>query len=114
VDFENALIALKAGSRLARSSWNAAGQFVVLQAGYPDGIAINQNTATATGLPLGSVQRFRPYLMLWTAQGDFVPWAPTVSDVLAEDWDLVRAFSSPPSTSFADRVHANFTGKAPA
>jgi hypothetical protein len=29
---------------------------------------------------------FRPYLMLRTADGSFVPWAPTVSDVLATDW----------------------------
>jgi hypothetical protein len=89
MDFGQALAALRAGQRLARTGWNGSGQFVVLQPGYPDGIGINQNTATATGLPLGSVQRFRPYLMLYTAQQDFVPWAPSVSDVLASDWEAV-------------------------
>lgn len=84
--FGRALHALKHGQRVARAGWNAPGQFVVLQAGYPDGIPINQNTADATGIPQGTVCRFRPYLMLHTADGSFVPWAPAVSDVLAEDW----------------------------
>lgn len=86
MDFGEALAHLRAGARLTRVSWNAPGQFVVLQAGYPDGIPINSNTARATGIPEGTVCRFRPYLMLRTADGAFVPWAPTVSDVLAEDW----------------------------
>jgi hypothetical protein len=86
VDFGEALAHLRAGARLTRETWNAAGQFVVLQAGYPDGIAINANTAEATGIPQGTVCRFRPYLMLCAADGSFVPWAPTMSDVLAEDW----------------------------
>jgi Protein of unknown function (DUF2829) len=86
VDFGEALAALKRGHPVSRAGWNAPGQFVVLQRGYPDGIPINRNTAEATGIPEGTVCRFRPYLMLRAAGGDFVPWAPTVSDVLAEDW----------------------------
>lgn len=86
MEFGAALGALRGGKRLTRTTWNAPGQFVVLQAGYPDGIAINANTAQATGIPQGTVCRFRPYLMLRTADGSFVPWQPTVSDVLAEDW----------------------------
>jgi len=89
MDFGDALKMLKAGGKCARDGWNAAGQYVVYQPGYPDGIGINANTAKATGLPQGTVKRFRPYLMLHTAQSGFVPWAPTVSDVLAEDWSQV-------------------------
>jgi hypothetical protein len=86
--FEIALMNLKQGRKAARTNWNAPGQFVVLQKGYPDGIAINANTAEATGIEQGTVCVFRPYLMLRTADGSFVPWAPTVSDVLAEDWTI--------------------------
>lgn len=89
MDFSLALVGLKSGGRFARAGWNASGQFVVLQRGYPDGIPINQNTAEATGIEQGTVCVFRPYLMLRTADGSFVPWAPTVSDVLAEDWETV-------------------------
>lgn len=86
MDFSEALTELKYGHKVSREGWNAASQFVVLQAGYPDGIAINRNTAQATGIPEGTVCSFQPYLMLHTADRSFVPWAPTVSDVLAEDW----------------------------
>lgn len=86
MNFGDALNEIKAGHKLAREGWNAGDQFVVLQNGYPDGIAINANTAEATGIPQGTVCRFRPYLMLRAADGSFVPWAPTVSDVLADDW----------------------------
>lgn len=91
MEFGQALAALKSGDHIYRAGWNAAGQFVVLQAGYPDGIAINANTSRATGIPEGTVRKFRPYLMLRAADGSFVPWAPTVSDVLAEDWAVIRA-----------------------
>jgi Protein of unknown function (DUF2829) len=89
VDFGAALTALRTGGKLARTGWNGAGMFIVLQAGYPDGIAINDNTAKATGIVEGTVCRFRPYLMMFTAQADFVPWVASQTDVLAEDWALV-------------------------
>lgn len=89
MNFGEALDLIKNSCRLARAGWNAAGQFVVLQNGYPDGIAINANTAQATGITEGTVCVVRPYLMLRTADGSFVPWAPSVSDVLAEDWEVV-------------------------
>lgn len=89
MDFGAALDALKAGARVTRTGWNGADMFVVHQKGYPDGIPINANTAEATGIPQGTVCRFRPYLMLRAADGSFVPWVPSVSDVLAEDWETV-------------------------
>lgn len=89
--FEKALATLKHGGKVTRAGWNAPGQFVVLQKGYPDGIALNANTAEATGLKEGTVRVFRPYLMLQAADNSFVPWVPTVSDVLAEDWGTVES-----------------------
>jgi hypothetical protein len=85
-NFSFALKCVKVGRKISRRGWNGAGQYVVYQPGYPDGIPINANTAEATDIPQGTVMAFRPYLMLHTAQGDFVPWAPSVSDVLADDW----------------------------
>ena len=87
MNFSEALTALKDGSRIARTGWNGKGMFVVLQAGYPDGIPINANTAQATGISEGTVCKFRPYLMMKTADDTFVPWVPSVSDVLADDWE---------------------------
>lgn len=89
MDFGEALTALKDGKRVTRTGWNGADMWIVYQKGYPDGIAINANTAQATGIEQGTVCRFRPYLMMFTAQGDFVPWVASQTDVLADDWETV-------------------------
>jgi len=88
-NFQMALFALKAGRKVARSGWNGKGMFVVLQKGYPDGIKINANTAEALGIEEGTVKKFLPYLMFQTAQGDFVPWLASQTDLLADDWEVV-------------------------
>lgn len=88
MNFGVALDMLLAGRRLARRSW-PEDTFVVYQKGYPGGIAINANTAEATGIPQGTVCVFQPYLMHRTADGSFVPWTPSQSDVLANDWFML-------------------------
>ncbi len=90
MDFSEALDAVKDGSKITREGWNGAGQYVVLQPGYPDGIPINSNTARATGIPEGTVCKFAPYLMLRNAQCVFVPWLASQGDLLAEDWEIVN------------------------
>lgn len=89
VSFSKALDALKTGQLVQRDGWNGKGMWIALQKAYPQGIPINKNTAEATGLPEGEVHRFLPYLMMKTAQGDFVPWLASQTDILAEDWRLV-------------------------
>jgi hypothetical protein len=86
MDFGQALKALRDGQRLAREGWNGKDMFVVLQAGYPDGIPINANTAEATGIPQGTVCSFRPYLMMKAVDDSFVPWVASQTDLLAHDW----------------------------
>lgn len=90
MDFGQALRALKGGRKVQRDGWNGKGMWVALQRGYPDGVGINANTAEATGLPEGTVCRFGPYLMLRAADGVFVPWVASQTDVLAEDWQVVE------------------------
>jgi hypothetical protein len=86
LDFSQALVEVRLGKKIWRRGWHGQGQFVVYQKGYPDGIAINANTAQATGIPEGTVMRFRPYLMFKTQEGDFVPWVASQTDLLAMDW----------------------------
>lgn len=85
VAFEVALLAMKTGYKASRVSWGP-GCFVVRQKGYPDGIAINKNTAEATGIEEGTVCTFRPYLMLYRPDKTFVPYLPCQVDILANDW----------------------------
>ena len=90
MNFSNALDLLKEGKKIARKNWNGKGMYLVFQKGYPNGIPINANTAGATGIPEGTICRFRPYIMMFTAQGDFVPWLASQSDMLADDWAIVE------------------------
>lgn len=89
-DFGWALAALRQGLKVARRGWNGIGMWVVLQKGYPAGIPMNKNTAEATGIPEGTNCVFRPYLMMKAADGSFVPWLASQSDMLAEDWGIVE------------------------
>lgn len=90
MDFGYALNALNEGKKVFRSGWNGKGMWVVLQKGYPEGIPINKNTADAIGEPEGTVHKFLPYLMFRTAQGDFVPWLASQTDILADDYGIVE------------------------
>lgn len=86
-DFGWALSQAKTGHKIWRSGWNGKGMYVVFQKAYPNGIPINANTAEATGLPEGTICRFRPYLMMKTADSEFVPWVASQTDILSSDWD---------------------------
>lgn len=81
---------MKSGHRVRRAGWNGKGMYLAYQPGYPDGIAINKNTAKATGQPEGTVLKFLPYVMMRTAGGEFVPWLCSQTDLLADDWQVVE------------------------
>ena len=87
LSFGMAIEALKLGEKVARAGWNGAGQFVYLvpAASYPaqTGIAKAHFGADA-------MVPYRAYLALKTAQGDVATWAPSVSDCLAGDWQIVE------------------------
>lgn len=87
--FEKALVMLKTGHKVTRTGWNGKGMYITLQKAYPGGIPINGNTAEATELPEGTVCRFLPYIMMRTADGAFVPWVASHTDLLNDDWQWV-------------------------
>jgi hypothetical protein len=90
MNFSDALISVKAGNRIARKTWNGKNMFIVYQPGYPKGISINENTQKAFNLPAGSILAFKPYLTMYTAQGDCVPWVASQSDLLEDDWYILE------------------------
>jgi len=68
MDFSAALGCLKYGETVTRTGWNGKGQYVY----------VNKGDDLINGT--------RPHFILHTAQGDRVPWVPSVSDLLASDW----------------------------
>lgn len=90
LDFGEALKFLKQGKKVARKGWNGKGQFVVYQKGYPNGIPCNKQTAEAWGINEGDLFKCEPYLQIRTADGSHAMWSPSVTDCLAEDWEVVE------------------------
>lgn len=83
-----AVARMRAGCKVQRKGWNGKGLYVVYQKAYPEGIPINKNTAEATHQPEGTVCKFLPYVMMCTADGTFVPWLCSQTDLLSVDWQL--------------------------
>ena len=85
--FGQAIEALKAGKKVARIGWNGSGQFVYLvpAASYPAQTGISKAYFGADAMV-----PYRAYLALKTAQGDVAIWAPSCSDSLAEDWQIIE------------------------
>lgn len=88
LDFGLAIVAAKAGKKIARVGWNGNGMFVyyVPAAAYTPMTEIGKEIA---GLGVENKVQYREYLALKTAQGDVATWAPSGSDSLAEDWVIL-------------------------
>ena len=68
MDIGHAVAALKMGGRVTRRGWNGKDMFLELQ--KPD----NNSLMTL------------PYVFMYTAGGDLVPWFCSQVDLLAYDW----------------------------
>lgn len=86
-DFGEALKLLKQGKKVARKGWNGKGQFVyyVPADRYPAKTEAAKSIADKDGKV-----SYRAYLALKTAQGDIATWVPSISDCLAEDWEIAE------------------------
>ena len=81
--FGLALEALKKGHRVARAGWNGKGMWLGLVQGYD----YNPQEGRATAYALGCIKL--PWIGMKTANGEFVPWLASQTDMLVEDWTIV-------------------------
>ena len=88
-DFGTAVEALKQGARVAREGWNGKGMFLyyVPENKYP---ASRNEHGTMIGVFEDDMVPYREYIALKTVDNQVVPWAPSISDALAEDWQIVE------------------------
>ena len=89
MDFADVLKDMKVGNHYERKGWNGRGMFITIQEGYPEGVKCNKNSSEAYGVKLGSIIQVRPYLVIRSVDGMFVPWLPSQTDILATDWQKV-------------------------
>ncbi|MEY9718805.1 DUF2829 domain-containing protein [Sinorhizobium fredii] len=91
MSFGHAIAALKAGERVARAGWNGKSMWLVLVPGST-GLTVEEGRPLAkAGLPIGTRFDYLPHIDMWTAQGNFVPWLASQTDMLADDWMIVTA-----------------------
>lgn len=84
MNFGEAIEAAKAGKKVSRTGWNGSGMYAYVVPGgnYP----AQTDIARAE---FGDIVPYRPYWALKTAQNDIATWAPSGSDSLAEDWQII-------------------------
>ena len=97
LDFGKALVALKAGKKVARSGWNGKGMFVFQR---PGDTLSKDFIPNVKSLPddiksflkkQDRVIKFHPYLCMWSAKGEVVNgWLASQTDMLAEDWEIIH------------------------
>lgn len=82
MDFGGAINALKKGAKVSRAGWNGKGMYLILVPAEKWGIV----SKIGLGVPKESLC---PWIGMKTADGRFVPWLASQTDMLAEDWQIV-------------------------
>ena len=85
MDFSSALLLLKGGEKLARSGWNGKGMFVKLQPHTTDSKMTRPYIYMT--LPPGTTKQFGSNP---DQKCELVPWLASQTDLLAEDWEVVK------------------------
>jgi hypothetical protein len=62
---------LRNGDRVGRAGWNGKGMYIELQ------------------IPDAHSKMTLPYVYMYTAHGDLVPWLCSQTDLLATDWEYI-------------------------
>lgn len=87
MDFGMALAALKLGKRVARQGWNGKGMWLSL---VPNGLFDVACSVVRYDPSKPSDTKLLPWIGMKTADGGFVPWLASQTDMLADDWVLLE------------------------
>lgn len=90
MSFGHALVALSAGSRVARVGWNGKAMWLILvQGAGADVNSIDYIVRDDTdGVPTDGLKMLS-WIGMRTAGSEFVPWLASQTDILAQDWCVV-------------------------
>lgn len=84
--FSEALVGIKEGKKATRFGWNGRGMYVYLVNGSK--FTVNRPPLSEI-LPEGTEVTYRAHIDMRTANGEFVPWIASQSDLIEEDWYFV-------------------------
>jgi len=85
--FGQAIEAMKAGQKVARSGWNGKGMFAyyVPANSYPV-----QTGAAKSHFGEGAMVPYNAYMAIKNVNETVSTWVPSVNDVLSDDWEIVE------------------------
>jgi len=85
--FGQAIEAMKAGQKVARSGWNGKGMFAyyVQANSYPV-----QTGAAKSHFGEGAMVPYNAYMAIKNVNETVSTWVPSVNDVLSDDWRIVE------------------------
>lgn len=89
--FERALRALKEGRRVRRTGWNGKGMWLQVADGVRNRL-LGPVDMVSPGMPMPEplIFEYPPHIVMKTATNELVPWLASVTDLMAEDWELVE------------------------
>lgn len=79
------------GERVRRAGWNGKGMWLAISPGVTDNPTEKfwSPAIRAFGHKSGvAAITVAPYVVMYTAQGEIVPWLCSQADLLASDWEL--------------------------
>lgn len=82
-----AVAQLHAGARVCRAGWNGKGMYLIL---VPGSVFQVNRKPLIDIMPAGTEVNYRPHVDIRSADGAFVPWNCSQSDLLATDWELAE------------------------
>lgn len=71
------------GAKVRRAGWNGNGMWIGLVPGDQWGLGSSQ-----TAFDYSGPGQLLPWIGMRTAQGQFVPWLASQTDILAMDWEI--------------------------
>lgn len=87
--FAWALVQLNLNKLVSRAGWNGKKMYLVLSPRLT-GLTVNPGSQYAlSGIPVGKKYDYLTHIDLCNINGDFVPWQPSQTDMMADDWALV-------------------------
>lgn len=84
--FDTALNMLREGKKLCRQGWNGKNMYIYLAVGSKFQVS---RPPISKFVPEGTWVEYRPHIDMRCADGSFVPWVASQSDILAYDWSIV-------------------------
>lgn len=89
MSFGHAIVALKAGKKVARAGWNGKGMYLIFVPATV-GIKFGPNTPYGKAVGTDTLRNINAHIDMKTANGDFQPgWLASQTDKLANDWMIV-------------------------